>query len=404
MSNEKFKWRKSELWGLAFALLILCAVLVAHANYYMPFISDDSLISLRYVYRFLHGDGLTWTEGIRVEGYSNLLWILLLACFGLFNVDLIMSARILGIIGMVVVMLSALLWYARTYTLKQIWLPLAVGLLFFCLAAPTAVWAIGGLEQPLYAALLAIAIPLCFAVIESTKINRNTTLLASLMLGLMCITRPDGPIFAIAAVMAFILAWGYSKYKQLIRTSLTLLIFPVIFYVGQIIFRLYYYGEFVPNTALVKLTPSLQHFTTGVQYVAQGMLSLAPFSFIAVALLIISLWIQQSRRRAILLLTMTLLWLIYVAVIGGDIFPAWRHFIPVIVIFTFAIIEGVLLACLYAENKFSNRQLKPVVVIFSIALIMIITCRVILLKTLDKGILVTNWVVEDMCWTGNLTS
>ena len=358
MDNGNVNNRKEKAWVLAVAFLVLSGVLIVHSSYYMPFLSDDSLISLRYLHRFLHGDGLTWTDGIRVEGYSNLSWILLLACLGIFNVDLIVAARILGIAGMAVVMLSTLLWYTRTNTLRQIWLPLAAGLLFFCLAAPTAVWAIGGLEQPLYAALLAIAIPLCFAVIESDNLNLKKTLLASLTLGLMCITRPDGPIFTVAAIAAFLLSWRYSEHKRPLHTVLVLLVFPALFYAGQTVFRLYYYGEIVPNTAFAKFTPSFHHFIAGMQYVAYGMLSLAPFSLIAVVSLIISLRSQQTRGRAILLLAMTFLWLSYVAAIGGDIFPAWRHFIPVIVIFTFAVIEGSLLACRHIEKK--NASNRPV--------------------------------------------
>lgn len=369
MSYGNIGNRKESSWVLAVAFLVLSAVLVAHSSYYMPFLSDDSLISLRYLNRFLHGDGLTWTDGIRVEGYSNLLWILLLACLGVFNDDLIEAARILGVAGMAVVMLSVLVWYTRANTLKQIWLPPTVGLFFFSLAAPTAVWAIGGLEQPLYAALLGIAIPLCFAIIESDTLCLDKTLLASLVLGLMCITRPDGPIFTVAAIAAFMLAWRFSGHKRPMHIVLVLLIFPVLLYAGQIVFRLYYYGEIVPNTALVKLAPSLHHFIVGMQYVAYGMLSLAPFSFVAVASLIISLRSQQARGRAILLLAMTLLWLLYIAVIGGDIFPAWRHFIPVIVIFTFAIIEGTLLACAYIDKNNANK--RPVLVVSFVVLFIV---------------------------------
>jgi len=362
---------KDPAWMLWAVFLFLSAVLVVHASYYMPFLSDDALISLRYLHRFLHGEGLTWTDGVRVEGYSNLLWILLLASLGVFKVDLIAAARILGIACMATVMLSALWWYTRTDPLKKAFLPLATGLLFFCLAAPTAVWAIGGLEQPLCAALLGFAIPMCFAVVESDDLRLDKTLLASLMLGLLCITRPDAPIFTVAAVAACILAWRFSQHKRPIRTLLVLLIFPVFFYAGQIVFRYFYYGEIVPNTALVKFTPSMNHFILGMQYVANGMLSLAPFSLIAVASMIASLWSRQARGRTILLLAMTVLWLLYVATIGGDIFPSWRHLVPVVVIFTYAIIEGALLASSYLETKYAGYRpafVAGMVALFSVYL------------------------------------
>src|SRR5262245_36057654 len=60
-------------------VLLSVAVLAANASYYYPFLADDALISLRYVQRFLHGLGLTWTDGRPVEGYSNFLWMMLAA-------------------------------------------------------------------------------------------------------------------------------------------------------------------------------------------------------------------------------------------------------------------------------------------------------------------------------------
>lgn len=58
---------------------IAAAVLVAHALCYYPFFADDGLISLRYSLRLAEGLGLTWTDGVPVEGYSNPLWVLLCA-------------------------------------------------------------------------------------------------------------------------------------------------------------------------------------------------------------------------------------------------------------------------------------------------------------------------------------
>jgi arabinofuranosyltransferase len=77
--------------------LVGVMVLLAHANRYLAFHSDDTLISLRYAERLLDGQGLTWTAGERVEGYSNLLWILLIAGLGALGVDLLDASRVLGV-------------------------------------------------------------------------------------------------------------------------------------------------------------------------------------------------------------------------------------------------------------------------------------------------------------------
>src|SRR5438552_18050395 len=83
-------------WLIALgATLLAGAILVLHAWHFMPFVEDDALISLRYAKRLLEGHGLTWTDGPRVEGYSNLLWILLAAGLGALKIDLILAVRVL---------------------------------------------------------------------------------------------------------------------------------------------------------------------------------------------------------------------------------------------------------------------------------------------------------------------
>src|SRR3954469_22670066 len=102
---KPFGGRTNILVGVI-AFLGFTAILIWHANYYMPFLSDDALISLQYVRRFLNGEGLTWTGGRPVEGYSNLLWILLLAIPGAFGADLIGAVRVMGILCTVLVIAS----------------------------------------------------------------------------------------------------------------------------------------------------------------------------------------------------------------------------------------------------------------------------------------------------------
>lgn len=60
---------------ITLSVSLALAALAVHARYYMPFVADDTFISLRYAQRLLEGHGLTWTDGSpAVEGYSNLLW------------------------------------------------------------------------------------------------------------------------------------------------------------------------------------------------------------------------------------------------------------------------------------------------------------------------------------------
>ena len=49
---------------------------------------------------------------------------------------------------------------------------------------------------------------------------------------------------------------------------------------------------------------------------------------------------RQTKILGIYLLTITVLWLSYLVFIGGDIFPTYRHLVPIIIVFAVSLIEG----------------------------------------------------------------
>ncbi|HZI18073.1 MAG TPA: hypothetical protein VEY09_05700 [Pyrinomonadaceae bacterium] len=318
----------------AFALLAL------HARRYLPFISDDALISLRYARRLVQGHGLTWNDGERVEGYSNLLWVLLSAGLGWLGLDLVEAVRLLGY-GCGGATLAALAYAHRPRDLRGS-LPLVAALLFVALSAPFAVWTVGGMEQPLVAALLAWGVVLAYPLSEKSETTFGEALVPGLFFALLCLTRLDGPLFTAAAVVALILTRGFGH--AALRSAAGLAVLPVLCVALQQFFRVAYYGEWVPNTALVKLSPSGQHALDGWAYVRGGLWASAPLFAAAALSALACLWSGFRARRAALLVTLSLAWLAYLVFIGGDIFPAWRHFVPLVVLCSLLVAEGCELA------------------------------------------------------------
>lgn len=323
-------------WGIVLLSLVVLAV---HCRHYMPFLADDALISLRYANRLLAGHGLTWTDGRPVEGYSNLLWVLLTASAGRLGIDLVAAVRILGFAcgGLLIGAIA----YGYRPTTPQKSLPMIVGLSAVVLAGPIAVWTIGGLETMLAAGLLAWAMVLCYPVLEQADPPRKHALAASAFLGLLCITRPDGALFTAAAVVAVLLVKGIRR--KTFRTALLLATLPAVLYLGQLAFRLAYYGEWVPNTAYAKISPSSQHLVRGMAYLKNGFFSLSPLSAIAVAavvLLLLQRRDQPARAKMVLLTVPAVAWSAYVAAIGGDTFPGWRHMVPLIVLMALLLALG----------------------------------------------------------------
>jgi arabinofuranosyltransferase len=257
MTSVKRRSDQATVWLAAGALLPFVGVLSFYVAQYVPFLSDDSLISLRYARRLLDGAGLTWTDGHRVEGYSNLLWILAVAFVGRLGVDLIDAARLLGVLSTVIVMFSLAWWNFRRATSPllwaQTWLPAIVGLSFLAFAQPMAVWSIGGLEQPLLCALLAISLPLSFQLLDRNGPEDRRARWLSLTLGLICLTRPDGIVFPAVTIATLLVTGWLSGRTAVVRHALVAAAGPAICFAGQLIFRLAYYGEWVPNTSLVRV-------------------------------------------------------------------------------------------------------------------------------------------------------
>lgn len=314
-------------------------ILAWHCYYYMPFLADDALISLRYARRLLQGDGLTWTDGRPVEGYSNLLWILLAALVGRFGVDLVVGVRILGFAS-AVGLVGAIVYGHFAAALRKS-LPMIVGVLTVVLAGPIAIWTIGGLESVLVAGLLAWAMVLCYPVFEREDAGRRYPLAASVFLALLCIARPDGALFTATTILALLLVRGLRR--QTLRTASTLATLPATFYLGQLALRRVYYGEWVPNTAYAKISPSLQHLARGIAYFREGFLSLSPLSAAAVLLAVLMLVQRRdraARAKTVLLVVPAIAWTSYIAAVGGDTFPGWRHLVPLIGLGALVLAQG----------------------------------------------------------------
>ena len=341
MSLDDWRRRSSARRALALALGVLFAFFIGRqARGFLPLFVDDGFISLRYAERFAHGHGLTWNDGERVEGYSNLLWVLLIAPFGrLLRDDYVLAARAWGLLGSVVAA-AALPWFR-----KDRWADLAGGALGGAVVVATpamAVWSIGGLEQPIVAALLAVGLgalaasqPFAAAAPpdetpaggrgESRARNRRVALSC---FALLALTRPDGPLFAAAAAAALAVCAGGGAGARF-RLAARLALPTALAWAAQLAFRVLYYRDWIPNTAYAKVAFTSNRLREGAHYLAHAVTAM-PILAVAPALGL-TLLFTQRRVRVAPALAVHLVWAAYVIAIGGDIFVAHRHAVPLIV-------------------------------------------------------------------------
>lgn len=306
----------------ALGLLVVGALFAQRVVLYLPFISDDGLISLRYAQRLLDGHGLTWTDGERVEGYTDLAWVLLTAGLGALRVDLIVAARALGLLGAGVALLFTGLRPARPTSLS--WVRVATGALFLALSDPLAVWAIGTLEHGFQAGMTVLGAWLLMRRVEAPAPVFERWALAVVFI-LVALLRADGAVLIGTlllgnAVRALVQGEGFAR---AVRENVRLGLAPLLAVVAQLLFRRGYYGAWVPNTALVKVGMSLARLELGVQHLTAW----ARFAWpLLLAVGVVLLAARAERRRAWLIpLSASVCWFSYLAVVGGDIFPAWRQ-------------------------------------------------------------------------------
>jgi len=315
-------------------MLALALVFGVHVWFYWPFLSDDALISFRYGQRLAEGHGLTWTGTERIEGYTDLLWVLIAAASHAVGIEPILMARVLGISAA----LGAMVAVGFQPLGNRLSLPRVLsGSAALALCAPLAVWAIGGLEHGFMAGLLAVVIVVLRRVWECERPPTRQLLLVGGLLTAIALLRADGMVLILATAVGLLLAKKPSW--PAIRSVLILVALPAAALALQLVFRLSYYGELVPNTALVKVSFNTDRILQGLQHVRDGYTPMLPMLGLVVASVVVQLK-RVPLVRWVLPLTVSVSWTAYVALVGGDIFPGWRQLLLALIPLAFTLADG----------------------------------------------------------------
>lgn len=331
---------------MAILVIAIAGVLfVLQLRHFSPFMTDDAYISLRYSQRLLEGHGLTWNDMHPVEGYTNFLWVLLCAALGALGIALPLAAHLLGIVSSLAILATIALYIYRNYPLQLRFVAALIACSALVLSSPFSMWSLGGLEQPLLACFLVGAAYLMLGWLDQPRPATSRALAIGVLLGLACISRADAALFTAAFLAAAVLADWHAEgihLRSLLSRSRILPI-PILFFAGQLVFRKSYYHEWLPNTAFVKVAFTAHRIYTGIRYVYYGIKIDCVFLLLAM-LGASALWRAGKKKMVIFLFTVGVIWTSYLAVIGGDIFPAERHFEPLIALFGFLVAGAALLA------------------------------------------------------------
>ena len=218
-----------------FAVAGLLALFGA-AWYATAWVSDDAFITLRTIDNALAGHGLVWNVGERVQTYTHPLWMLALLVASAPLGEPYFAALALG--GVCTALTLGLLVRRIAASLPSALLVLA--LLFGSRAFID--YSSSGLENPL-AHLLLVGLFVACARVAS---DRRTQLVRGLLACSLLLVRLD---FAFLIAPLLLGAWsrdGFPAVRTLVVAGLPLLAWEL--------FSLVYYGAWIANSALAKLS------------------------------------------------------------------------------------------------------------------------------------------------------
>lgn len=297
----------TTLWNLGIMLLLTLLALVLVRTAWM---SDDAYITLRTVDNFVHGYGLTWNPGERVQAYTHPLWMLLLAASYAASHEPYYTTLLLSMVLTMAAAATLALLAARGRENGVIVLAILISSKSFI------DYGTGGLENPLAYFLVALFALLWY---RAPGWARHPFWL-SFMAALVALTRLDLLLLLLPALL-----WALWRGRSWAQAGWMVLgQFPL---VAWEIFSLVYYGFIFPNTAYAKLVTAylgrLEVVTQGLFYV----LSLVSLDLLTAAILAVSLvlpfW-RQHRHSAPFAIGIGC-YLLYILAIGGD-FMAGRYF------------------------------------------------------------------------------
>jgi hypothetical protein len=291
------------------ALAVAVLVLVLHQAWLQPWTLDDAFISMRYAWNLAHGHGLVFNPGEAVEGYTNFLWTVLFVPAALAGKDMVLWSKVLGVIC-TVASLGLVAWSDR-------WLPgmsaraATWSVLLLGTSGVFTRWSLSGMEAPLVGVLVLAAL------LVHARDERGVA--TGVVAGVAGLARPDASL-----VLLPILADAFvSRRNPWTRLGGFLLVAA-----PYHAWRVWTYGDVLPNTFYVKVGGTLASLARGTYYLNDFLgVEIGLVLLVAVGVFAGERLLAPGTRALPLYL---LVHVLYVVAVGGDVFQGFRFFAPVL--------------------------------------------------------------------------
>ena len=348
-------WRTPGSLFLLAAMVFVAAAAVHFARLYRWNVVDDAYISFQYAKNWIEGQGLVFNPGERVEGYTNFLWIVLLApVFALGKAaswDLTSGAIVLNI---VVALINLVLAYALGLRMfRGNWLASSLVVALCALDNSFQAYAMSGLENHLCITWVLAA---ALTIISG---HRRAWPIAGVLLALLTMTRPDGFLALAALVPAAI--WEVWPRKDERKARLRELGQALGAFAGvygvYFIARYAYFGSPLPNTFYLKVGYTFAALQRGLDYTGAFLAERYYIPLLAVVALF-------GRRHWIAnwFAIFIALHIAYITYVGGDFYSGHRFYVvllPCIYLLVGTVAHRKIEAYRASASKAGKRPLTP---------------------------------------------
>ena len=289
---------------LSNSLKVLILLLSLYTVLLTCWIGDDALITLKQVWNFINGEGITFNFDQRVQAFSHPLWFLLLSVVIKLTNEVFLTTSFLMVILSTSAITILLLLELKLNKKEQLIISPTIILLFS--------WAFvdymtSGLENNLSYLLTSLIL---FVL---TKENwKNKYKITFFLLSLLILNRID---YLVLFFPLFIyLLFQNKNLNYLVRSM-----FPgIIIIVSWFLFSTFYFGSPFSNTFYAKLSagyPFSEYLTRGLDYYLE--LILDPITILVILCGIIVSILSRSGLLISLMIGQ-LAYMIYILFIGGD--------------------------------------------------------------------------------------
>lgn len=292
---------------LAVPALIVFAILA----WQLDFTQDDAYISYRYVANYINGHGLVYNIGERIEGFTNFGWVVYLIFWGALGVEFLLMSKLTGFaLGVGVVILTYLLAQAA-FSRWGRW-PALIATYLVAFNQSLAYWSPAGLETSAFAFLATLALYL--------YLRRSWLLIAALTLAVW--VRPEGALVAGLLIVVDLLV-----NRRLPRFVILCTAAAFVASLPFVVFKLGYYGSILPNPFYAKTGFHLDQIVSGIEYVGRFM---KHYGFVGLGLIIPLAFFRRLSEPLRAVWLYTVLYSIYIVLVGGDVLKVHRFFLPVL--------------------------------------------------------------------------